>query len=57
MHHGWYLVAWCRLRQAARTFRLDRIRQVSATGEAIVPRPLDALLAEIPLDFAEPVLQ
>src|SRR5262245_8751724 len=22
-HHGWYLVAWCRLRQAPRTFRLD----------------------------------
>ncbi len=55
-HHGWYLVAWDRLRQAPRTFRLDRIMQVTPTGEAIVPRPLDALLLEIPLDFAEPTL-
>ncbi len=55
-HHGWYLVAWDRLRQAPRTFRLDRILQVTAMGEAIVPRSLDALLQEIPLDFAEPNL-
>ncbi len=30
--------------------------QVTPTGEAIIPRPLDALLQEIPLDFAEPTL-
>jgi predicted DNA-binding transcriptional regulator YafY len=53
---GWYLAAWCRLRQGPRTFRLDRISQVIPTGEAIAPRPLDALLEEIPLDFAEPLL-
>ena len=56
-HRGWYLVAWCRLRQAPRTFRLDRILQVTATGEAISLPALDALLAEVPLDFAEPALQ
>lgn len=55
-HEGWYLVAWCRLRQAPRTFRLDRIHQVSATGEAIALPSLDALLQEVPLDFAEPSL-
>jgi proteasome accessory factor B len=55
--HGWYLVAWCRLRRAPRTFRLDRITQVSSTGEAITLPDLDALLQDIPLDFAEPALQ
>jgi predicted DNA-binding transcriptional regulator YafY len=56
-HNGWYLVAWCRLRQAPRTFRLDRILHVSATGEPIPLPSLDALLREVPLDFAEPSLQ
>jgi predicted DNA-binding transcriptional regulator YafY len=53
---GWYLVAWCRLRQGPRSFRLDRIAQVTPTGEAIAPRALDAMLQEIPRDFAEPSL-
>jgi predicted DNA-binding transcriptional regulator YafY len=29
----WYLIAWCRLRQAARAFRIDRIARAAATGE------------------------
>jgi predicted DNA-binding transcriptional regulator YafY len=29
----WYLIAWCRLRQAARAFRIDRITHAEATGE------------------------
>jgi predicted DNA-binding transcriptional regulator YafY len=29
----WYLIAWCRLRQGARAFRVDRIVQAAATGE------------------------
>jgi predicted DNA-binding transcriptional regulator YafY len=29
----WYLIAWCRLRQAARAFRVDRIMHAEATGE------------------------
>jgi predicted DNA-binding transcriptional regulator YafY len=33
----WYLVAWCRLRDALRAFRTDRITSVSVTAE--VPRP------------------
>jgi predicted DNA-binding transcriptional regulator YafY len=29
----WYLVGWCRLRDAVRVFRLDRITTVEVTGE------------------------
>ena len=29
----WYLIAWCRLRQAARAFRVDRVMHAEATGE------------------------
>jgi predicted DNA-binding transcriptional regulator YafY len=36
----WYLVAWCRLRDAARAFRTDRITSVSVTAEVPAPRPL-----------------
>jgi predicted DNA-binding transcriptional regulator YafY len=31
--HDWYLVGWCRLRDAVRVFRLDRITTVELTGE------------------------
>jgi predicted DNA-binding transcriptional regulator YafY len=34
----WYLVAWCRLRQDVRVFRLDRIGSASSTGEPAWPR-------------------
>jgi predicted DNA-binding transcriptional regulator YafY len=29
----WYLIAWCRLRQATRAFRVDRILRAETTGE------------------------
>jgi predicted DNA-binding transcriptional regulator YafY len=29
----WYLVAWCRLRQDVRVFRLDRVKNAALTGE------------------------
>lgn len=32
---SWYLRGWCHERQALRTFRLDRISQLSLTGESI----------------------
>lgn len=38
----WYLVAWCRLRADGRSFRVDRIRAVRATGEAAPARSFDA---------------
>lgn len=39
----WYLNAWCRLANAERTFRLDRIEAAVALEDAISKRPLDAL--------------
>lgn len=54
--HGWYLAAWCRLRQAPRAFRLDRIAHATLTNAAVMPRSLDAMLADIPLALAEPML-
>jgi len=54
--NGWYLAAWCRLRQAARAFRLDRITQATLTREPITPRALDAVLADIPLTMTQPTL-
>jgi predicted DNA-binding transcriptional regulator YafY len=55
-HHGWYLFAWCRLRQAPRAFRLDRIARADLTSECIAPRSLDDVLRDLPLDVAEPAL-
>ena len=55
--NGWFLVAWCRLRQGARTFRLDRIAHIVRTGESITLPDLDTLLAELPHELAVPVLQ
>jgi predicted DNA-binding transcriptional regulator YafY len=55
-HNGWYLVGWCRLRQASRAFRLDRIVQVILTEEPIPPRSLDAMLPEFSFEMAEPML-
>lgn len=34
----WYLVAWCRLREAIRWFRLDRVVEAHLTAERYVPR-------------------
>jgi len=53
---GWYLAAWCRLREAPRAFRLDRIVGASLTEEAINPRSLDAMLPDLPFEVAEPAL-
>lgn len=40
----WYLVAWCRTRQAGRGFRLDRIAAAAPTGERAHPHDLAELL-------------
>jgi predicted DNA-binding transcriptional regulator YafY len=37
---SWYLVGWCRLRDAPRVFRLDRITTVAVTAEVPPPREL-----------------
>ncbi|MGI5190825.1 helix-turn-helix transcriptional regulator [Promicromonospora sp. CA-289599] len=46
---GWYLLAWCRLRDGIRAFRLDRIDGVTATSEHAprrVVRPEDVQIPE-----------
>ncbi|XUL87820.1 helix-turn-helix transcriptional regulator [Streptomyces galilaeus] len=37
----WYLAGWCRLREAPRGFRLDRIRAVAALDERVPARHVD----------------
>ena len=37
--HRWYLIAWCRLRQAMRDFRVDRIRQMEVLDEVFAIPP------------------
>lgn len=44
----WYLVAWCRLRGAGRSFRLDRIRSTRATGELAPERPFELVGGDLP---------
>ena len=53
---GWYLAAFCRLRQAPRAFRLDRIVSAHLTHEPVRPRSLDAMLPDLPFELAEPAL-
>ena len=50
---AWYLVAWCRLRDDIRWFRLDRILRADLTPEVHVPRPVSSV-GEPPPD-ARPV--
>ncbi|WP_194817225.1 YafY family protein [Nocardia sp. XZ_19_385] len=39
--HGWYLIAWCRLRDGFRVFRLDRMRTLTLTDTPAPIRPRD----------------
>jgi predicted DNA-binding transcriptional regulator YafY len=55
-HHGWYLAAWCRLRDEPRSFRLDRISRAHLTAEPVASRPLDAVLPDLTVELAEPAL-
>ena len=48
VHPSWYLWAWCRLREAPRAFRLDRIRGAVMTDEVAPDRGLDPSQVEIP---------
>jgi predicted DNA-binding transcriptional regulator YafY len=43
---AWLLVAYCRLRQDVRAFRVDRIQKATLTGEFFEPRP-SASFAEV----------
>ena len=44
----WYLIAWCRLRDGARAFRLDRIRAAVDTREPAPHRSYGDLDVDIP---------
>ena len=44
----WYLWGFCRLREAPRVFRLDRIRSASASEENAPDRGLDPADIELP---------
>jgi proteasome accessory factor C len=46
MDADWYLRAWCHLREAVRTFRLDRISHPQTTTEPIAHRADDVHLSE-----------
>jgi predicted DNA-binding transcriptional regulator YafY len=49
----WYLVAWCRLRDAIRVFRTDRIGAVTVTGEVPPPRTLTRDDLDIPHELVQ----
>ena len=51
----WYLIAWCRLREAVRAFRTDRIAAVTVTGQVLAPRPLRREDLDIPADRLRPL--
>ena len=44
----WYLLAWCRLRDGLRAFRIDRIVAAEPTGERVTPRAIDPADLDIP---------
>jgi predicted DNA-binding transcriptional regulator YafY len=45
---GWSLVAWCRLREGGRLFRLSQVERASSTRERFEPRDLDDVLGWVP---------
>jgi len=51
---GWSLLAWCRLRDGGRWFRLDRIERAVLTREAVPERDLTAVFGPPP-DDARPL--
>jgi predicted DNA-binding transcriptional regulator YafY len=48
VHPNWYLWAWCRMREAPRAFRLDRIRGAVMYDEVAPDRGLDPADIEVP---------
>jgi proteasome accessory factor B len=49
---GWYLVGWCRLRGAGRSFRLDRIRSATVTADRVPQHEVRGLRADVPAGWA-----
>lgn len=51
----WYLMAWCRLREGTRAFRIDRISGVNVTSEVPEPRALAARDINVAYGALEPL--
>lgn len=51
---GWYLIAWCHLRDAGRIFRLDRIARATLTRRACAGHDVDATLGWVPASVSRP---
>jgi proteasome accessory factor C len=47
MDADWYIRGWCHLREAVRTFRLDRISNPEVTAEPITRGPRDVSLPDV----------
>lgn len=46
--HSWYLIGWCRLREAPRLFRADRIRRASLLDEVAPNRDFSDMAPRVP---------
>lgn len=44
---GWYLLGWCRHRNAVRFFRFDRILEARVTDEQVTPRAVEDLALDL----------
>lgn len=46
--NGWCVVTWCRLREAARVFRVDRMSDITLTDEPMPARTLESCDLDLP---------
>ena len=53
----WYLMAWCRLRDGGRTFRLDRIEAARVMEEKAPERSLDEVAGTIAAHLRNTILE
>jgi len=51
---GWYLIAWCHLRDAGRIFRFDRIVRANLTRQPCTAHDVDATLGWVPDQVSRP---
>ncbi|MEL6892743.1 MAG: WYL domain-containing protein [Actinomycetota bacterium] len=51
---GWYLIGWCRRRDAGRIFRLDRIQTARLTKRSAPHRDVDEVLGWVPDEVTSP---
>lgn len=52
---AWYLVGWCRLRDAGRAFRFDRIAAARVLDEPALARPIKDVAPDVPPGYAGPL--